>query len=167
MPPSAWWPFFFLEITFKPDKNDEKIFGIFTLSLERSHYFQHFRRRWKLRGNTGVNVNNPLAISDLKAAITAAIRAIPREECLRVNENFPRRIQVCLQRQGAHFEHIFEGQCLLHWPGFQHLIAAAPAAVVLFSCSIYYLSAGIAAPNPNSKNGIAALTLTLRMASLP
>ena len=44
--------FFFLEITFKPDKNDEKIFGIFTLSLERSHYFRHFRRRWKLRGNT-------------------------------------------------------------------------------------------------------------------
>ena len=37
--------FFFLEITFKPDKNDEKIFSIFTLSLERSHYFRHFRRR--------------------------------------------------------------------------------------------------------------------------
>ena len=37
--------FFFLEITFKLDKNDEKIFGIFTLSLERSHYFRHFRRR--------------------------------------------------------------------------------------------------------------------------
>ena len=39
-------------------------------------------------------------------------------------------------------------QCLLHLPGFRHLIAAAPAAaVVLFtgSCSIYYLSAGIAA----------------------
>ena len=34
--------FFFLEITFKPDKRDEKIFGIFTLSLERSHYFRHF-----------------------------------------------------------------------------------------------------------------------------
>ena len=43
---------FFLEITLKPDKNDEKIFGIFTLSLERSHYFRHFRRRSKLRGNT-------------------------------------------------------------------------------------------------------------------
>ena len=35
--------FFFLEITFKPDENDEKIFGIFTLSLECSHYFRHFR----------------------------------------------------------------------------------------------------------------------------
>ena len=47
----------------------------------------------------------------------------------------------------------FHWQCLLHRPGFQHQIAAAPAAaVVLFSCSIYYLSAGIA-----------ALTLTLKI----
>ena len=44
---------FFLEITLKPDKKDKKIFGIFTLSLGRLHYFQHFRIRWKLRGNTG------------------------------------------------------------------------------------------------------------------
>ena len=36
--------------------------------------------------------NNPQTISDLKAAITAAIRAIPREECGRVIENFARRI---------------------------------------------------------------------------
>jgi len=32
--------------------------------------------------------NNPQAIPDLKAAITAAITAIPREECGRVIENF-------------------------------------------------------------------------------
>ena len=57
-----------------------------------------------------VYVNNPQAISDQKAALTAAIRAIPREECLRVIENFARRIQVCLRHQGAHFEHIFEAQ---------------------------------------------------------
>ena len=37
-------PFFF-EITLKPDKKDEKLFGIFTLSLERLHHFRHFRRR--------------------------------------------------------------------------------------------------------------------------
>ena len=37
--------FFFFEITLKPDKNDEEIFDIFTLSLERSNYFRHFRRR--------------------------------------------------------------------------------------------------------------------------
>ena len=54
--------------------------------------------------------NNPQTIPDLKAAITAAIKAIPREECGRVIENFARRIQVCLQRRGAHLEHIFERQ---------------------------------------------------------
>ena len=54
--------------------------------------------------------NNPQTILDLKAAITAAIRAIPREECGRVIENFARRIQMCPQRRGAHLEHIFERQ---------------------------------------------------------
>ena len=54
--------------------------------------------------------NNPQTIPDLKAAITAAIKAIPREECGRAIENFARRIQVCLQRRGAHLEHIFERQ---------------------------------------------------------
>jgi len=47
--------------------------------------------------------NNPQTILDLKAAI----RAIPREVCGRVIENFARRIQMCLQRRGAHLEHIF------------------------------------------------------------
>ena len=46
-------------------------------------------------------------------------------------------------------------QCLLHWPGFQHLIAAAPAAaVVFFYCSIYYLSGWHRCSNPNSNNKI-------------
>ena len=49
----------------------------------------------------------PQTISDLKAAITAAIRAIPREGCGRFIENFTRRIQMCPQRRGAHLEHIF------------------------------------------------------------
>ena len=49
----------------------------------------------------------PQTIPDLKTATTVAIRAIPREECRRVIENFARRIQMCLQRQGAHLEHIF------------------------------------------------------------
>jgi len=51
--------------------------------------------------------DNPQTIPDLKAAITAAIGAIPREECGRVIENFARRIQMCLQRWGAHLEHMF------------------------------------------------------------
>jgi len=56
---------------------------------------------------TGCMATTPRLIPDLKAAITAAIRAIPREECGRVIENFARRIQMCLQRRGAHLEHIF------------------------------------------------------------
>jgi len=51
--------------------------------------------------------NNHQTIPDLKVATTAAMRAIPREECGRVIENFARRIQMCLQRQGAHLEQIF------------------------------------------------------------
>jgi len=51
--------------------------------------------------------NNPQTIADLQASITAAVRAIPREECGRVIENFTRRIQMCLQRRGDHLEHIF------------------------------------------------------------
>ena len=51
--------------------------------------------------------NNPQTIPELNAAITAAIIAIPREECGRVIENLARRIQVRLQHRGAHLEHIF------------------------------------------------------------
>ena len=48
---------------------------------------------------TGCVNNNPQANPDLKAAITAAIGAISREECGRVIENFARRIQMCLPRR--------------------------------------------------------------------
>ena len=54
--------------------------------------------------------NNPQAIPDLKAVIAAKIRAIPREGCVRVIQNFARRVQVCLQRGGAHLENILERQ---------------------------------------------------------
>ena len=39
-------------------------------------------------------------------AITAKIRAILKEECVKVIDNFVRRVQVCLQRNGGHLEHI-------------------------------------------------------------
>ena len=49
----------------------------------------------------------------------------------------------------------FLGSVLLHRPGFQHLITAAPAAaVVFFCCSIHYLSGWHRCPNPNSNNKI-------------
>ena len=63
-----------------------------------------------LWGYLKVNVyeNNPETICELKAAITAKIREIPKEECVRVIDNFARCMQVCLQRRGCHVEHILE-----------------------------------------------------------
>ena len=52
--------------------------------------------------------NNPQTIGELKAAIAAKIREIPREECVRVIDNFVQQMQVCLQRRGGHLEHILE-----------------------------------------------------------
>jgi hypothetical protein len=52
--------------------------------------------------------NNPQTIGELKAAITAMIREIPKEECVRVIDNFARRMQVCLQPRGCHLEQILE-----------------------------------------------------------
>ena len=55
----------------------------------------------------------------------------------------------------AHIAHICAKQCLLHWPGFQHLIAAALVApVISFGCSIYYLSSWHRCPNSNSNRKV-------------
>ena len=53
---------------------------------------------------------NPQKIEELKTVITAKIRAIPKEECVKVIDNFARRVQVCLQRNGGHLEHILRKQ---------------------------------------------------------
>ena len=50
--------------------------------------------------------HNPQTIPELKEAITQKINAIPKEECIRVINNFARRIQDCLQQNGGHLEHI-------------------------------------------------------------
>ena len=50
--------------------------------------------------------NNPQTIGELKAEITGKIRQIPKEECVRVIDNFAQRLQVCFQRRGQHLEHI-------------------------------------------------------------
>jgi hypothetical protein len=55
-----------------------------------------------------VHENNPQTFGELKAAIIAKIREIPKEERVRVIDNFARRMQVCLQRRGYHLEHILE-----------------------------------------------------------
>ena len=55
--------------------------------------------RWG-EGKGGIS-KNPQTIEELKTAITAKIRAIPKEEFVKVIDNFARRIQVCLQRNGG------------------------------------------------------------------
>ena len=50
--------------------------------------------------------NNPQTIPELKEAITQKINAMPKEGCIRVINNFDRRIQVSLQQIGGHLEHI-------------------------------------------------------------
>ena len=52
--------------------------------------------------------SKPQTIPELKVAITQMIESISRDECGRVNENFARRVQVCLQRRGAHLEHVLK-----------------------------------------------------------
>jgi len=42
-----------------------------------------------------VHRNEPQTIAERKATVTAKIREIPKEACVRVN--FARRVQVCLQ----------------------------------------------------------------------
>jgi len=63
---------------------------------------------WYLKDR--VHGNNLQIIPDLKAAITVAPRAIPREECGRVIENFARQIQMCLERRGLIWSTFFERQ---------------------------------------------------------
>ena len=49
--------------------------------------------------------NNPQTIGDLKAAITGKIRQIPKEECVRVIDNFARCVPSTPRTTfGAHFE---------------------------------------------------------------
>ena len=50
--------------------------------------------------------NRPETIEDLKQAIASEAHAIPRDMCKRVIDNFARRVQICLQRQGSHLEHL-------------------------------------------------------------
>ena len=48
--------------------------------------------------------NNSTTTAELKLAITLTICEIKREECARVIDNFARRLQECLRRNGDHLE---------------------------------------------------------------
>ena len=53
-----------------------------------------------------VYADNPQTLQDLKTAITRFIRAIPADMCKRVIGKFAVRLNECLNRRGAHIEHI-------------------------------------------------------------
>ena len=50
--------------------------------------------------------NRPRNIDELKEAIRQEIRSIPRETLLRAKRSFLERIELCLQAEGGHFEHL-------------------------------------------------------------
>ena len=55
-----------------------------------------------------VYVNRPQTIAALKEEITRVIDAITRATCQRVIENFKKRIDTCIVRDGGHLEHILK-----------------------------------------------------------
>ena len=55
-----------------------------------------------------VYANRPHTINDLKANITHEISQIPRQMRDNVMRNFRKRLQVCLERNGGHLEHVLK-----------------------------------------------------------
>ncbi|KAK7101965.1 hypothetical protein V1264_020263 [Littorina saxatilis] len=95
--------------------NDQRTFCIETYFRTKSYrdvqvqFQRHFGQRdFYLWGFLKDNVyrNNPQTITELKRAITTTIRGISQQECVRVIDNFARRVQVCMQRRGGHLEHV-------------------------------------------------------------
>ena len=50
--------------------------------------------------------NRPQSIAELKVAITQKMRAIRKEQFVRVTDNFACWLQVCLRHNGGHLEHV-------------------------------------------------------------
>ena len=50
--------------------------------------------------------DNPQSIPELKQAIVDSTRRIPREQVIKVIDNFVKRVKTCRQRGGAHIEHV-------------------------------------------------------------
>ena len=55
-----------------------------------------------------VYINRPQSIQALKANITNEISQITRETRENVMKNFQKRLEVCLQRNGGHLEHVIK-----------------------------------------------------------
>ena len=52
--------------------------------------------------------NHPKTIAELKQAITFKIRTITKQVCVKVINNFARRIKECLKLNGGHLEHVLK-----------------------------------------------------------
>ena len=52
--------------------------------------------------------NHPTTIAELKQAITSKIRKIKKAECVKVMNNFARRIKERLKQNGCHLEHVLK-----------------------------------------------------------
>ena len=53
-----------------------------------------------------VYANRPTTLDELKDSIVREIRAISQETCVRVFDNFLKRIRLCRERIGGHLEHV-------------------------------------------------------------
>ena len=56
-----------------------------------------------------VFAERPTTREDMQDRITRACAAIPRQTLLRTVRNFQRRVNLCLQANGGHFEHLLRG----------------------------------------------------------
>ena len=52
--------------------------------------------------------SHPTSIAQLKQAITSKIRKIKKAKCMKVINNFARRIKECLKQNGGHLEHVLK-----------------------------------------------------------
>ncbi|PSN30043.1 hypothetical protein C0J52_28441, partial [Blattella germanica] len=50
--------------------------------------------------------NNPKSIGELKGEITNYVNSITLETLLKVFQNKCKRVELCLQQQGQHFQHL-------------------------------------------------------------
>ena len=90
------------------NKFDDQIMSHKTPNEWGPHYPDLTPLDYFLWGNCKDNVykNKPGTIADLKTNITRHIRAIPKEKCRRVVEIFKRPLEVCIQQNGGHIEHL-------------------------------------------------------------
>ena len=56
--------------------------------------------------------SNPKTVPDLKRSVEDCVKSISEDLCIKVIGNFKKRIDLCIQLQGCHFEHL---QVKINW----------------------------------------------------